>query len=528
MTMGKIMPVRTLAALAVLLSAHGASAASFTWASASDALSMDPQAANDVVSASVQGAVYEPLVGFSPALAPEPVLATSWERVAEDRWRFHLRPGVTFSEGQPFTAADVVFTVSRGLGDTADTRQELTSIKEAVAVDDATVDIVTKGPDPILPRELNFVRMVSKSWAEAHAALKPADMRTHEESYATRHANGTGPYVLTTREPDSQTVFAPNPAWWNGKPALDRVTFRPLSDDSTRIAALLSGAVDMTDAVPVQDVPRIEHAAELKLIRGPELRTVYLGFDQSSPELAASSVKGRNPFADVRVRRAFYGAIDMDAVASRVLRGYGRPIGTLVAPEVEGFSAEADRRLPYDPAAAKALLAEAGYPDGFELGMDCPNNRYMSDAAVCQAVAGMLARVGVKATLNTMPKAQYFPKLFARKASFWMFGWIPTTYDAMHVLVNTTATRDPANNRGAFNHGGFSDPKLDALIGQARVEFDPARRRTLIGEALALGATDVAYIPLYQQSLLWAMKRSVHMAQTPDGVIQIKWVKVEE
>ena len=514
--------------LSALLGAQAASAAPFTWASASDALSMDPQAANDVVSASVQGVVYEPLVGFSRALEPEPVLATRWERVADDRWRFHLRPGVRFSEGQPFTAADVVFTISRGLSPTADTRQELTSIKEAVAVDDATVDIVTKGPDPILPRELNFVRIVSRSWAEAHDAVLPADMRARAESYATRHSNGTGPYVLVTREPDSQTVFAPNPAWWNGKPALDRVTFRPLADDTTRVAALLSGAIDMTDAVPVQDVARIGNTAGFKIVKGPELRTVFLGFDQSSPELAASSVKGRNPFGDVRVRRAFYRAIDMDAIASRVLRGYGRPVGTPVAPEVAGFSAEADRRLPYDPAAARALLAEAGYKDGFALGMDCPNNRYMSDAAVCQAVAAMLGRVGITVTLNTMPKAQFFPKLFAHQSSFWMFGWIPTTYDAMHVLINTTATRDGANNRGAFNHGGFSDPAVDALITQAQVEFDPARRNALIGEALAKAADDVAWIPLYQQSLLWAAKRSVETVQTPDGVIQIKWVKVEE
>ena len=524
------MPVRSLALAALMVGSvpQWALAASFTWSSASDALSMDPQAANDVVSTSVQGAIYEPLVGISPQLVPEPVLATRWERVGDDRWRFHLRAGVQFQDGRPFTADDVVFTAARGLADTADTRQELTSIREVVKVDDATVDILTKGPDPILPRELNFLRIMSKGWAEEHGSTKPADMRQREETFTTRHANGTGPYRLVTREPDSQTVLEPNTKWWNGKPALDKVTFRPLANDSTRVAALLSGAVDMTDAVPVQDVPRVEHTDGLRVVQGPETRVVYLGFDQTSPELPNSSVKGRNPFQDQKVRRAFYQAIDMDAIATKVLRNYATPVGTLVVPQVEGFSAEANRRFPYDPAAAQKLLGEAGYPDGFEIGMDCPNNRYMADASVCQAAVGMLARIGVKVTLATMPKAQFFPKLFQRKSSFWMFGWIPTTYDAEHVLINTMATRDPASNRGAFNHGGYSNPQVDSLISRAQVEFDPAARRGFIGEALALHAADVGHIPLYQQSLLWGMKRSVRMVQLPDGVVQIKWVRIEE
>src|SRR5260221_6776802 len=186
-------------------------AATFTWSSPSDALTLDPQGANDVVSVAVQSAAYEPLIGVSPTLQLEPVLATSWERVADDRWRIKLRPSVRFHDGQPFTADDVVFTVTRGLSERADTRQELTSIKSAMKVDDLTVDILTKGPDLILPRELTFLRMMSRSWAEAHNANLPPDIKTREENFASRHVNGTGPYRLVSREPETETLFEPKP-----------------------------------------------------------------------------------------------------------------------------------------------------------------------------------------------------------------------------------------------------------------------------------------------------------------------------
>jgi peptide/nickel transport system substrate-binding protein len=502
-------------------------AATFTWSSPSDALTLDPQGANDVVSVAVQSAAYEPLIGVSPTLQLEPVLATSWERVADDRWRIKLRPSVRFHDGQPFTADDVVFTVTRGLSERADTRQELTSIKSAIKVDDLTVDILTKGPDPILPRELTFLRMMSRSWAEEHNANLPPDIKTREENFASRHVNGTGPYRLVSREPDMETAFEPNPGWWGAeKPALDKVTFRPIANDATRVAALLSGVIDMMEPVPVQDLDRVRQSSTLKLMQGPELRTVYLGFDQFRPELLDSNVKGRNPFKDVRVRKAFYQAIDMGAIETRILRGAGRPIGMMIAAQVDGYSADLDKRLPFDPAAAKQLLADAGYPDGFEVGMDCPNNRYLADESVCQAVAAMLARVGIKVALATKPKSLYFPKLFQRNVSFWMFGWTPPTYDALHLLINGLATTDKAANRGAFNHGGYSNPEVDRLILAAQGELDSKSRLRDMQEAFRLHAADVGHIPLYQQSLLWGMKQRVDMIQLPDGVVQVKWVRV--
>jgi peptide/nickel transport system substrate-binding protein len=502
-------------------------AASFTWSSPSDALSMDPQAANDVVSVSVQGAVYEPLVAFSPKLELEPRLATSWEQTAPTVWRFHLRPGVRFHEGQPLTADDVVFSIDRGLAETSDTRQELTSIAGARKVDDLTVEVLTHEPDAILPRELTFLRIMNRAWAEAHGASLPSDMRRRQESFATRNANGTGPYRLVSREPDTETVFVRNPDWWEGTPALDRVVFRPVANDATRLAALLSGAIDMMEPVPVQAVERVRTTPGLRLMEGPETRIVYLGFDQTRDELPGSDVKGANPFRDVRVRRAVLQAIDMATIEARVLRGLAHPAATMIAPQVNGWAPELEERLPYDPAAAKALLAAAGYPDGFTVKMDCPNNRYVADEAVCKAIVPMLARVGIKADLSALPKAQYFPKLFRKEASLWMFGWIPPTYDAMHVLANTIASPDPSRNRGGYNFGGYRNPAVDALIASAGSQADPEKRRAEMRNALRLHADDVGHVPLYQQSLLWGVANRVRMVQLPDGVLQLRWVQAE-
>lgn len=503
-----------------------ARAETFTWSSPSDALSMDPQGANDVVSVSVQGAAYEPLVTFSPKLELEPRLASAWEQVAPTRWRFHVRPGVRFHEGQALTADDVVFSIERGLAETSDTRQSLTSIASVTRTDDMTVEVATREPDAILPRELTFLRIMSRAWAVPHGAALPADLRRRQEGYATRNANGTGPFRLVSREPDAQTVFVRNPDWWDGTPALDRVVFRPIANDATRLAALLSGGIDMMEPVPVQAADRVRTTAGFHLVEGPETRVVYLGFDQSRAELPGSDVKGANPFRDPRVRRAVLQAIDMAAIEARVLRGAARRAGTMVAPQVDGWAPALEERPPYDPEAARRLLAEAGYPNGFTVPFDCPNNRYVADEAVCRAIVPMLARVGIRAELAVLPKAQYFPKLFRRDASLWMFGWVPATYDALHVLTNTIASPDPVANRGSYNFGGYTNASLDALVARAGAEADPESRRAAMQEALRLHAADVGHVPLYQQVLLWGASDRVRLTQLPDGVLQLRWVQV--
>ena len=238
------------------------------------------------------------------------------------------------------------------------------------------------------------------------------DLTKKDENYATRHENGTGPFILDIREPDRRTTMHANPAWWDKMPGnLDKVEFNVIGNAATRVAALLSGDIDMMYTVPPQDMQRLSSSPDLKTIETPELRTVFLGFDQSRDELLKSDVHGKNPFKDQRVRQAFNMAIDIKAIQSRVMRGQSHPTGQMYGPGVNGYTEASDIRWPYDPAGAKKLLADAGYPDGFGVTLDCPNDRYINDEAICQAVTAMLARIGVKVTLNAQTRLKYFAEI---------------------------------------------------------------------------------------------------------------------
>jgi len=330
-------------------------------------------------------------------LKVEPALAASWEQPDPVTWRFHLRPNVKFHGGEAFTADDVLFSYQRASGPNSQINGTFSTVKDVKKIDDLTVDFITKAPDPIFLQEITQWGIMSKAWCEAHNAVQPADLtKVKEENFATRNANGTGPFILGTREPDRRTTLRNNPAWWD-KPEgnLTEVTFNVISSANTRVAALLSGDVDMIYTVPPQDMDRISHTPGLKLAVGPELRTIFFGFDQSRPELLKSDVKGKNPFQDVRVRRAFNMAVDAKAIQSRVMRNQSHPTGLLYGPDVNGYTEASDVRIPYDPDGAKKLLAEAGYPNGFGVTLDCPNDRYINDEAICQAVTNMLARIGM-------------------------------------------------------------------------------------------------------------------------------------
>jgi peptide/nickel transport system substrate-binding protein len=518
-----------LGAFVALGSASG-EAATLRYANDGDVNSMDPYARNETFLLTFNNNMYEPLVGRGRDLKLQPALATEWTQTSPTVWRFKLRQGVKFHDGTPFTADDVVFSYERVLAPGSNLSGNLAAVKELRKIDDFTIEMETKVPDPILPDEITTWYIMSKAWCEKNNAVRSADLTKNEESYATRHANGTGPFMLKERTPDVKTVLVKNPNWW-GKPEhnLDEAVLTIIKNPLTRVAALLSGEIDMVYNTPPEAFDKIKQAPGLRLVQTPELRTIFLGMDQARDELLESNVKGKNPFKDKRVRQAFYQAIDETAIAQKIMRGYASPTALLVGPGVNGFDESLNKRFPFDPNASKKLLAEAGYPSGFEVGMDCPNDRYVNDEQICQAVVAMLARIGVKVNLLAQTRAKYFAKVNEPRfeTSFYLLGWTPATYDAHNALISLAGTRSREKGAGLYNNGGYSNPKLDELIAQIQVETDRGKRDHLISEALKLVKDDFAYIPLHQQVVVWATRDNVEVAQGGDNYFPLRYVRIK-
>jgi peptide/nickel transport system substrate-binding protein len=517
------------AVLAVLAMPPAAQAANFSWANDGDIGSMDPYTRQETVQFSVLSNIYEPLARWNRDLRLEPALAVSWQQTSPTVWRFKLRPGVKWQDGSPFTADDVVFSFGRIMMPSSIMRTPLGGLKEIRKVDDLTIDIETRQPDPILLQEQTNFFIMSKAWSEAHNATVPVQINiSKEENYAVRNAMGTGGFRLTLREPDRRTIVEKNPGWWD-KPMhnLDRVEFDVIGSAATRVAGLLSGELDMIYAVPPQDIDRIAHTQGLKLWQTPELRTIFLGMDQSRDELLKSDVKGRNPLKDIRVRQAFALAIDEPAIAARIMRGQAHPTWELWGPGINGYNAALDQRPAVDIAKARQLLAEAGYPNGFRLGLDCPNDRYTDDEAICTAVVSMLARIGMKIDLNAQTKTKHFatinPPTFS--TSFYMLGWTPATYDAHNALFSLLGSRN--GSRGELNDGGYSNPRVDALIDSIATETDQPRRNAMIDETITIVQQDVGYLPLHQQVIVWASKSNIDLAQMADDYFPYRYVVVK-
>lgn len=508
-----------------------AEAADFKWANNGDATSMDPDTLDETVQLSFLGNIYEPLMNFDQHMKMSPVLATSWKMTSPTTWVIQLRPDVKWADGSPFTADDVVFSAKRIEAPSSQLKNVLAEVTETKELGPLTVQFTTRRPDPILPFEMTNFYIMSKAWSEKHDATVPVVLNGKNSNYAILHAMGTGPFRLVSREPDRLTVLERNPNWWGwgaDKSDVSRVEFYVIANDATRVAALLSGQVDMIYDTPPQDAARIGHTPGFHLVTTPELRTIFLGMDQSRPQLLESNVKGKNPFKDLRVRQAFADAIDENAIAQHVMLGFAHPTWLLWGPGVNGYDAKIDHRPPVDLAKARALLAAAGYPNGFEVGMDCPNNRYVNDAQICTAVVSMLAKIGVKVNLLAQEKAKFFAKINVPvyHTSFYMLGWTPATADAENTIYNLLGTR--GQGRGLFNNGGYSNPKLDALDQQIQVESNVEARDGLIDEVGKIAQDDVAYIPLHQQVIIYAAKNDIELTQLPTNIFQLKWVNVKE
>jgi peptide/nickel transport system substrate-binding protein len=517
------------AVLAALAASPAAQAANFRWANDGDAGAMDPYTRQETIQGSFLANVYEPLVRWNRDLKLEPALAASWQQTSPTVWRFNLRPGAKWQDGSPFTADDVIFSLGRALAPSSEFRAPMGSLKEIRKVDDVTIDIETVLPDPILLQQLTGFLVMSKAWCEGHNAAVPVRIdASKEENFAVRNAMGTGAFRVTLREPDRRTIVEKNPGWWD-KPLhnLDRVEFDVIASAPTRVAGLLSGELDMIYTVPPQDMDRIAHTQGLKLWQTPELRTIYFGLDESRDELLKSDVKGKNPLKDLRVRQAMAMAIDEPAITARIMRGLAHPTWEMWGPGINGYSEALDKRPAVDIAKARQLLADAGYPNGFRLTLDCPNDRYVNDEAICTAVVSMLARIGMKIDLNAQTKTKHFGDINPPRynTSFFMLGWTPATYDAHNALYSLLGTRN--GSRGELNDGGYSNPKLDALIDKIGTETDQTRRSAMIDESIKIVQDDVAVLPLHQQVIVWASKTNIDLAQMADNYFPYRYIVVK-
>ena len=519
-----------VAAIALAALASPAAAKTFKYSTTGDVIGMDPHINNEGPTNAMKDHMYEGLVTRHWDLTVRPALATEWTQVNPTTTRFKLRQGVTFHDGSPFTADDVVFSFDRIRGEQSDMKTYVTGVKEARKVDDLTVELVTEAPDPVLIQNLTLFHIMSKSWAQKHNTLLPL-RGANAESFANRNVNGTGPFKLAERVPDTRTVLVPNEKWW-GTPEhnLTRVEFRPIGNAATRVAALLTGEIDMMFPVPLQDIPRLERTAGVKVLQGPELRTIFLGFDQFREEMLDMAGSGKNPFKDVRVRRAFYQAIDINAIHRVVMRGASTPTGLMIAPGINGFAKDLNDRYPLDPEGAKKLLADAGYPSGFTVTLDCPNDRYVNDEAICQAVVPMLSRIGVTVRLNSQTKGLHFDKIGlkeGRRTSFYMLGWTPGSYDAHNMLYNII-TLNAGPGAGANNSGRYTNPRVEELTRLIGQELDKEKRTAMIHEAMKIHKEDFGHIPLHQQALAWGVRETVSaIPQAANDAVMLKYVRMK-
>ena len=489
------------------------------WTSQGDALTLDPHSQNEGPTNVMNSMVYEALVGRNAALELEPELAERWE-AGEDGWTFYLRKGIKFHNGEDLTAEDVVFSFNRANAEASDFKEQAKNVVSVEVIDDYTVKLKTDGPNPILANQMTTIFIVDSGWAEANNVVLPQDFKAQEENYAVRNTNGTGPFKVVSRAPEELTIMERNDDWWGNDiyPGnIDKIEYRPITNAATRVAALLSGEVDFVLDPPLQDLKRIEGADGLKTSTVAQIRSIFFGMDQGVDELRTSSVKGANPFKDVRVREAFNLAIDKAAIQRVVMEGLSFPTSMITPPGVLGNTPELDEPYGYDVTKAKALLTEAGYADGFSIQLDCPNNRYNNDEKICQAAVSMLAKIGIDVSLDAIPKAQHFPKIQNRTSDFYMLGWGVPTLDSHYVFSYLLDTE------GSWNATGYSNGRVDEITDAITTETDLSKRTEMIDEAWQIVKSDVPYLPVHHQVLAWGMAENLDVPIASDDGLRPRY-----
>ena len=512
---------------ATFLTAVSVEARTLRWARAQDATTLDPHSGNTGPNHVMGHNIYEPLVirGFDGKLVG--ALATEWRVLPNDPtvWEFKLRPNVRYHNGNAFTADDVVFSLKRALQPAADMKSLLVSVEDVTKVDDLTVHVKTKGPNPLLVNNLTNLFIMDKEWSEQNNATQVQDLKANTENFATRNAMGTGPFQLVSREPDQRTVMRRYENYW-GKDQIQNdiseIVYRPIPEAATRVAALLSGEVDWVQDLPPQDIERLRTAQGVRVSTGPENRPIFLGMNVGVPELRSSDVKGKNPFAEVRVRQAINTAINREAIQRVVMRGQSQPAGAVASPFINGYTKELDTWPKYDVAAARKLLADAGYPNGFSTTLHCTNDRYVNDEGICQAVVGMLGQIGIKATLVAQSLRVHFPAIQRGEYDFYLLGWGIPTFDSHYVFNDLYRTKTAS--AGTWNGTGFSDPELDKKIDSLNSEIDTAKRNATIAEIWKQVQANNVYAPIHNQFIAYGMRAEFDIPVDVENTPKVRFI----
>ncbi|MGC9401528.1 MULTISPECIES: ABC transporter substrate-binding protein [Vibrio] len=486
-----------------------AMAADITVAYDADPVSLDPQEQLSGGTMQLSHMVFDPLVRFNQNMEFEPRLAESWDRVDNETMRFNLRKGVKFHSGNDLTADDVVWTFQR-LKASPDFKGIFAPLLSVTKVDDFTVEVKTDGTYPLIENVATYIfPMDSKFYTGTTADGKDkAELVKHGSSFASTNLSGTGPFVVKTREQGVQVEFERFDGYWDTQSPgnVDNIKLVPIKEDATRVAALLSGGVDMIAPVAPNDYKRIQDADNVELFTMPGTRVITFQMNQNS-----------NPaLKDVRVRQAIVYATNNEGIAKKVMKGAATAAGQQ---SPVGFSGHNEALVPrYDLKKAKALMKEAGYENGFSLSMMAPNNRYVNDDKIAQATAAMLSKIGIKVDLKTMPKAQYWPEFDKCAADMMMIGWHPDTEDSGNFTEFLAMTRNADTGKGQYNCGHYSNAEVDALVEASNKETDLAKRGVMLKKVEEILYNEAAFVPLHWQDPSWAAQKNVEIGPIINGM----------
>ena len=478
------------------------------WARAGDSITLDPHAQNEGPTHALAHQMYDALLQRDMSGAIIPSLATSWKALSDNPkvWRFNLRKGVKFHDGADFDSEDVVFSLNRARADGSEMKELLSSVKEIRAVDSHTVDIETQGANPLLVNNLTNMFIMDKGWSTANDVLTPHDVAKGETNFATMNTNGTGAFILVSRSIDEKTVLKSNSNYW-GKDIypteVSEIIYTPIQSAATRVAALLSGQVDIIQDVPVQDLERVRGTDGLKVATAAQNRVIFFGLNTTE-----------GPTSNLKVRQAMNIAINRDAIKKVVMRGQSDPTGVIMPPFVNGWTEALNSYPSYDLAAAKSLMSDAGYDDGFSITLNCPNDRYVNDEAICQSAVGMMAQIGIDVILDAKPKAQHFPIAKGGEADFYMLGWGVPTFDSHYIFNYLVHTQ--TDDRGSWNPTGFSNFMVDAMIVSLESETDLNARDVTISKIWKAVQESQMYLPIHNQVLNWGMAKNIKFDVQPE------------